>query len=121
MPEETLILKRNPDAEYSESYNVLFECRYVGRIYKAVSRAPCEAPWFWTSGRAAMDRRTATSRLWKLRSRRSAPRGIADRSRAEKVRRQAFLPQQVWQSHQRALANRDLLCPIIKAAGFPAP
>ena len=32
-----LILKRNPDAEYSESYNVLFEGRYVGRIYKAVS------------------------------------------------------------------------------------
>src|SRR3974390_2996139 len=27
----------------------------------------------------------------------------------------------VWQSRQRALANRDLLCPIIKAAGFPAP
>ena len=51
----------------------------------------------------------------------SAPRGIAGRRRAEKVRRQAFLPQQVWQSHQRALANRDLLCPIIKAAGFPAP
>jgi hypothetical protein len=33
MPEETLILKRNPDAEYSESYNVLFEGRHVGRIY----------------------------------------------------------------------------------------
>ena len=47
MPEETLILKRNPDAEYSESYNVLLEGRCVGRIYKAVSRAPCEAPWFW--------------------------------------------------------------------------
>ena len=24
MPEETLVLKRNPDAQYSESYNVLF-------------------------------------------------------------------------------------------------
>ena len=47
MPEETLILKRNPDAEYSESYNVLFEGRYVGRIYKAVSHAPREAPCFW--------------------------------------------------------------------------
>jgi len=47
MLEETLILKRNPDAEYSESYNVLFEGRYVGRIYKAVSHAPREAPWFW--------------------------------------------------------------------------
>ena len=47
MPEEALILKRNPDAEYSESYNVLFEGRYVGRIYKAVSHAPREAPWFW--------------------------------------------------------------------------
>ena len=40
MPEETLILKRNPDAKYSESHNVLFEGRYVGRIYKAVSHAP---------------------------------------------------------------------------------
>ena len=47
MPEEGLILKRNPDAEYLESYNVLFEGRHVGRIYKAVSHAPREAPWFW--------------------------------------------------------------------------
>jgi hypothetical protein len=41
------ILKRNPDARYTESYNVLFEGRHVGRIYKAVSHAPREAPWFW--------------------------------------------------------------------------
>ena len=34
MPEDTLILKRNPDARYTESYNVLFEGRHVGRIYK---------------------------------------------------------------------------------------
>ena len=47
MPEEALILKRNPDAEYSESYNVLFEGRYVDRIYKAVFHAPREVPWFW--------------------------------------------------------------------------
>ena len=47
MPEETLVLKRNPDAQYSESYNVLFGGRNVGRIYKAVSHAPREAPWFW--------------------------------------------------------------------------
>ena len=46
-PEETLILKRNPDARYTESYNVPFEGQYVGRIYKAVSHAPREAPWFW--------------------------------------------------------------------------
>jgi hypothetical protein len=46
MPEETLILKRNPNADQSEHYNVLFEGRYVGRIYKAVSHAPREAPWF---------------------------------------------------------------------------
>ena len=45
--EETLFLKRNPNARYTESYNVLFEGRYVGRIYKAVSHAPREAPWFW--------------------------------------------------------------------------
>ena len=49
MPEEALILKRNPDAEYSESYNVLFEGRHVDRIYKTVSYAPREVPWFWES------------------------------------------------------------------------
>jgi hypothetical protein len=42
--EETLILKRNPDA-VSEGYIVLFEGRHVGRIYKAISR---EVPWFWS-------------------------------------------------------------------------
>ena len=42
--EETLMLKRDPDAVRSESYNVLFEGRHVGRIYKAISR---EVPWFW--------------------------------------------------------------------------
>ena len=64
MPEETLILKRNPDAKYSESHNVLFEGRYVGRIYKAISHAPHEAPWFWGldffEWQAAMGRSTAT-------------------------------------------------------------
>ena len=47
MPEDTLILKRDPNARYTESYNILFEGRHVGRIYKAVSHAPREAPWFW--------------------------------------------------------------------------
>ena len=67
MPEETLILQRNPGAEYSESYNVFFEGRYVGRIYRAVSHTPRETPWFWasnfTSGMGAMGRSTATLRL----------------------------------------------------------
>ena len=27
--------------------DVFVEGRYVGRIYKAVSHAPREAPWFW--------------------------------------------------------------------------
>ena len=45
--EDILILKRNPDAESSESYNVLLEGRYVGRIFKADAYAPREAPWFW--------------------------------------------------------------------------
>ena len=45
--EEPLILKRDPNARYTESYNVLFEGRYVGRIYKAISHAPRETPWFW--------------------------------------------------------------------------
>jgi hypothetical protein len=30
--EETLILKRDPNARYTESYNVLFEGRSVGRV-----------------------------------------------------------------------------------------
>ena len=47
MPDEALILKRNPDARYTESYNVLFEGRCVRRIYKPISHAPREAPWFW--------------------------------------------------------------------------
>jgi hypothetical protein len=45
--EETLILKRDPNARYTECYNVLSEGRCVGRIYKAISHAPREAPWFW--------------------------------------------------------------------------
>ena len=45
--EETLILKRDPNARYTESYSVLFEGRHVGRIYKAISHAPRDAPWFW--------------------------------------------------------------------------
>jgi hypothetical protein len=44
--EETLILKRDLDAVRSEGYNVFFEGRHVGRIYKAVSHAPRETPWF---------------------------------------------------------------------------
>ena len=47
MPEDTLVLKRDPNAVRSEGYIVLFEARCVGRIYKAVSHAPREAPWFW--------------------------------------------------------------------------
>ena len=81
MPEETLILKRDPDARYTESYNVLFEGRHVGRIYKAVSHAPRAARGSGasnsTSGRAAMGHSTARLRVWKPRSRRSAPHGIA--------------------------------------------
>ena len=38
-----LILKRNPDARYTESYNVLFEGRYVGRIYKVLGPQSVEA------------------------------------------------------------------------------
>jgi hypothetical protein len=42
-----LILKRNPGYDDPEDHNVLFEERYVGCIYKAVSHAPRGAPWFW--------------------------------------------------------------------------
>ena len=41
------ILKRNPDADQSENYNVLFEGRYFGRIYKADAYAPRESSGFW--------------------------------------------------------------------------
>jgi len=66
--EETLILKRNPDADQSDSYNVFFEGRYVSRI-----GAPKDAPWFWgliprVAG-AAMGRNMATSPIWKLQNR----------------------------------------------------
>ena len=65
--EETLILKRSPDAKYTEGYIVLFEGRCVGRIYQAVFHAPREAPCsgvsIFLSGRAAMVRSTATPRL----------------------------------------------------------
>ena len=47
MPEDTLTLKRDPDAKRSEGYDVLFEARHGGCIYKAVSHAPRETPWFW--------------------------------------------------------------------------
>jgi hypothetical protein len=42
-----LILKRDPDAVRTESYDVFFEGRYVGCIFKADAYAPREAPWFW--------------------------------------------------------------------------
>ena len=86
MPEETLILKRNPDAEYLESYNVLFEGRHVGRIYKAVSHAPREAPWFWglipRVARATMGRNMATSPIWKLQNR--LPRRVGSEPEGER-------------------------------------
>jgi hypothetical protein len=82
MPEDTLILKRNPDATYTENHNVLFQGRYVGRIYKAVSHAPREAPWFWglefhewpQYGQVALEAAKQGS----------APRGIADQKASGK-------------------------------------
>jgi hypothetical protein len=63
MPDQ-LILKRDPNARYTESYNVLFEGRHVGGIYKAIStrRAKPRGSGASTSssGRAAMGRSTAT-------------------------------------------------------------
>jgi len=67
--EETLILKRDPNARYTESYNVLFEGRHAGRIYKAISHAPREARGSGastsSSGMAAMGRSTATPSIEK--------------------------------------------------------
>ena len=40
MPEETMILKRNPDAEYLESYNVLFRTACKSHL---LGRFPCTA------------------------------------------------------------------------------
>jgi hypothetical protein len=67
MPEEALILKRNPDANYSESYDVLFEggmSAASARPFptRRAKRRGSGASNF-TSGRAAMDRSTGTSRL----------------------------------------------------------
>ncbi len=42
-----LTLRRNPDADQSESYNILFERRYVGRISYVGAGAPKDGPWFW--------------------------------------------------------------------------
>ncbi len=42
-----LTLRRNPDADQSESYNILFERRYVGRISYVGAGAPKDRPWFW--------------------------------------------------------------------------
>ena len=61
MPGEALILKRNPDAEYSESDNVLFEGRHVGRPTRRAKRRGSGASNS-TSGRAAMGRSTVTWR-----------------------------------------------------------
>ena len=90
MPEETLILKRNPDAEYLESYNVLFEGRHVGRIYKAVSHAPREAPWFWGldffEWQGSDGPQYGDAANLEAAKQASAPRGIGARRRTEKVR-----------------------------------
>ena len=42
-----LTLKLQSRRRLLGSYNVLFEGRYVGRIYKVISHAPREAPWLW--------------------------------------------------------------------------
>jgi hypothetical protein len=42
-----LILKRDPNAVRSEGYIVLCDGRCAGRIYRAVSHTPRQAPWFW--------------------------------------------------------------------------
>jgi hypothetical protein len=61
-----LILKRDPDAIRTEGYDVLFEGRYVGRIYKAVSmrrvRLLGSGGSIFLSGKAAMGRSTVTPR-----------------------------------------------------------
>ena len=83
--EQTLILKRDPDAVQSEHYDVLFEGRYVGRI-----GAPKDAPWFWglefhewQDSDGPQYGNVATLEAAKQAS---APRGIGARRRPEKVR-----------------------------------
>jgi len=79
--EQTLILKRDPDAVQSEHYDVLFEGRYVGRI-----GAPKDAPWFWglipRVARATMGRNMATSPIWKLQNR--LPRRVGSEPEGER-------------------------------------
>jgi hypothetical protein len=76
MPDQ-LILKRDPNARYTESYNVLFEGRCVGRIYKAVSHAPREAPWFWGLDFLVAGKRWAA--VWERRQSRSGNEGVPRR------------------------------------------
>jgi hypothetical protein len=42
-----LTLKHNPDADQEDSFLVLFEGRYVGRIFYAGASGPKDRPWFW--------------------------------------------------------------------------
>ena len=42
-----LLLRRNLESEEAESYVVLHEGRYVGRIFYAGAGAPKDRPWFW--------------------------------------------------------------------------
>ena len=42
-----LVLKKDPDVSEPESYNVLCDGRYVGRIFYAGAGAPKDRPWFW--------------------------------------------------------------------------
>ena len=40
-----LVLKKDPEVSQTESYNVLCDGRYVGRIF--YDGMPRDRPWFW--------------------------------------------------------------------------
>ena len=83
-----LILKRNPDARYMESYNVLFEGRHVGRIYKAISHAPRETPWFWGLEFHEWQGSDGPQSVWECRDARSCkarlPRRVGSQAEGER-------------------------------------
>ena len=41
------LLRKDPDSENDESYVVLCDGRYVGRIFYADAGVPKDRPWFW--------------------------------------------------------------------------
>ena len=76
------------DARYTENHNVLFEGRHVGRIYKAISHAPREAPWFWGLEFHEWQGSDGPQSVWECRDARSCkarlPRRVGSQAEGER-------------------------------------